>query len=271
MIIGNIQQQKILKNLIDLDVSPILLSGPEGVGKFFCVKEYLKSKDYEKIIIDSEEKIIKIESVRFLVNINQRKSNKRVIVINDAHKLQYQSQNTLLKSLEEKLSKTIFILITHRPYKILSTIRSRSIIIRFNLLSKDETKKILEEKGFDYKNIELVLDVYPYQPGKALNLLKNKEKLEIFKKFIKNPLLYLQDLKKAYSLSEFLEDYISWFRYNKVFYDKIYSLSKKDIFILKEILNLYNDSSYNLNFELQITNLFLNIKSVHNEKRLAIN
>jgi DNA polymerase III delta prime subunit len=44
MIYGNLESQKILKELIEKDISPILVLGPEGVGKFSFLKEYLDSQ-----------------------------------------------------------------------------------------------------------------------------------------------------------------------------------------------------------------------------------
>lgn len=59
----------------------------------------------------------------------------RVVIINDAHTLNPQAGNALLKALEEPPSGTHFILITSQPGALLSTIRSRSQAIRFNSLS----------------------------------------------------------------------------------------------------------------------------------------
>ncbi|GIW67290.1 MAG: hypothetical protein KatS3mg096_158 [Candidatus Parcubacteria bacterium] len=260
MIYGNLKEQKIVKELIEKNKSPILIIGPEGVGKFSFVLEFIKDKDYEKIIFNSPERSFKIDSARFLVSLSQRKSKKRIIVINDVHKFSYPSpqiiQGPLLKTLEETPSETIFILITHKQHKILPTIRSRSIQVKFGLVSKEETLKFLKENNFNDEEINYALNFYPHQPGKALKLLTEKKKLEIFRQFIINQDFDLENLKNYFNLNEFLENYIL-FKRNELL-KKINKPLTKEIYHLKEALDLYYNSDYNLNFELQLANLILN-------------
>jgi len=257
MIYGNLKEQKILKDLIGRSVSPILVLGPEGIGKFSFLKEYLDSQKIEKIILRSEDKIFKIETARFLVSLAQRKSEKRIVLIDDAHKFQFQSQNTFLKIFEETPSSTIFILVSHLENKILPTIRSRSAKIKFNLVSKEETEKFLHEKKINQKDINLVLDFYPYQPGKALKLLLSK-KLEILGKFMLQPEINFEEIKNNFSLQEFLENYLLFLRKELLQKLKEKKMISQQIKKIKDGLNLYYDSNNNLNFELQLVNLILN-------------
>jgi hypothetical protein len=256
MIYGNLKSQKILKELIEKDVSPILVVGPEGVGKLSFLKEYLDSQKIEKIAIQTEDKNFKIETARFLVSLSQKKSEKRIVLIDNAHKFQIYSQNTLLKTFEETPSKTIFILVSHQENKILSTIRSRSIKVKFGLVKKEETEKFLKEKGFSQKEIDLALDFYPYQPGKALRFL-NSRKFEFLNKFLTQPELNFEELKNSFTLQEFLENYLLFLR--KELFKKLKENNpiSGEIKKIKDCLNLYYDSDYNLNFELQLANLIL--------------
>jgi len=250
MIYGNLESQKILKELIEKDISPILALGPEGVGKFSFLKEYLNSQKIEKIPIQTEDKNFKIETARFLVSLAQKKSEKRIILIDNAHKFSLPSQNTLLKTFEETPSKTIFILVSHQENKILPTIRSRSIKVKFGLVKKEETEKFLKEKGFSEKDIDLALDFYPYQPGKALKFLTSK-KFEL----LPNTDLVLG--KNNFTLQEFLENYLLFLRKELLEKIKERKLISEEIRKIKDCLNLYYDSDYNLNFELQLANLIL--------------
>ena len=254
MIYGNLKEQKILKELIEKNISPLLVSGPEGVGKFSFLKEYLESKKNEVIILKSENKNFSIETARFLVSLAQKKSEKRFILIDSVHKFQIQSQNVLLKTFEETPSATIFILVTHQENKILPTIRSRSLKIKFGLVSKEETKKFLEEQGFNKKDIDLALEFYPHQPGKALKLLKDN-KLTMMKKFLF--LENLAELKNNFNLQEFLENYLLILRKEILQKIKERKSISKEIKKIKNCLSLYYDSEYNLNFELQLANLLL--------------
>jgi len=256
MIYGNLESQKILKELIEKDVSPILVVGPEGVGKFSFLKEYLDSKKIEKIAIQTEDKNFKIETARSLVSLSQKKSEKRIILIDNAHKFQIYSQNTLLKTFEETPSKTIFILVSHQENKILPTIRSRSIKVKFGLVKKEETEKFLKEKGFNQKEIDLALDFYPYQPGKALRFLHSK-KFELLNKFLIKKDFNFEELKNNFTLQEFLENYLLFLRKELLEKIKERKLISQEIKKIKDCLNLYYDSDYNLNFELQLANLIL--------------
>lgn len=257
MIIGNEKQKKFLIDLLrNFQKGTIVIFGPEGVGKFSFLKEIVNNYSSEVIFINSEDKFLKIDTARAIASLGYKKSTKRIIVVNDAHKFQISAQNTLLKTFEESPSDTIFILITHRFYKILPTIRSRGIIVRFNLVSRQETIQFLKEKGYSDKDIELVVDFYGGQPGKALKFLEEKTKFNIFKKFISakddDKLLLIEELKNHFSLSELLEKYLL-FQYKKM------PKSLNYVYKLKNILNLYEDSlNYSLNFDIQLVNLILN-------------
>jgi len=256
MIYGNLEKQKILKELIEKNVSPLLVSGPEGVGKFSFLKEYLDSQRIEKLILRSEDKIFKIETARFLVSLAQRKSQKRVILIDNAHKFQIQSQNTFLKILEETPSSTIFILVSHQENKILPTLRSRSLKVKFGLVSLKETRKVLESYNFKQEDIDFALNFYPYQPGKALKFLLASKKFDIMKKnFLE---IDLVELRQSFSLQEFLENYLLFLRKELLEKIKEGKPISEQIKKIKNCLNLYYDTEYNLNFELQLTNLILN-------------
>ncbi len=260
MIIGNQKQQEFLKELMEKEKrGTVLVFGPEGVGKFSFLKEYLSSqKDTEKIFLTTQEKNFKIDSARFLTILSQRKVTRRIVVINDAHKFQIEAQNTLLKTLEESPSQTLFLLVTHKLYKILPTIRSRSILVRFNLVPQEEVFQFLKSKKYKTEDILNVLEFYPCQPGKALYLLENLHKLKLFKKFLssslENKFSLIEELKKSFTLQEFLELYLMNER-KKIKENQKNKLSLEKI---KEILALYFDSDYNLNFEIQLTPLILN-------------
>jgi DNA polymerase-3 subunit delta' len=256
MIYGNINQQKVVKELINKNISPILISGPEGVGKFSFCLEYLQKVNLEKFIFSSDDKIIKIDVARFLVSLAQKKTDQRIVVIDEAHKFKGESQNTLLKTLEESSSNTVFILVTSQENKILPTIRSRSIKIKFGLVSDSETAKFLEEKGFDKEQIMLALDFYPYQPGKALKFLTDKDRLAILNKFLLGEINL--NLKENFTLKEILEYYLLSKRKDLLKLLKQNKRSNNMVYHLRSALNLYYDADYNLNLDLQLTNLILN-------------
>lgn len=73
----------------------------------------------------------------------------KVALIFNAHALNAQTANTLLKTLEEPRAGTFFILVTHNPGKLLPTIRSRCQILRFSQLAQDDIGQVLRLLGFN--------------------------------------------------------------------------------------------------------------------------
>ncbi len=69
----------------------------------------------------------------------------RVVIIDPADDLEKNAANALLKSLEEPPVGTFFLLVAHRPGRLLPTIRSRCRVLRFAPLSDGEVEKILRE------------------------------------------------------------------------------------------------------------------------------
>ena len=72
---------------------------------------------------------------------------RRAIIIHPADDMNVEAANALLKSLEEPPKGTFFILVTHRPSRLLPTIRSRCRVLRFPLLSEDELASMLADEG----------------------------------------------------------------------------------------------------------------------------
>lgn len=73
--------------------------------------------------------------------------SRRAIIIDPADDLEKSSANALLKSLEEPPAGTFFLLVTHRPARLLPTIRSRCRTLRFPVLSDGDLAVMLEEGG----------------------------------------------------------------------------------------------------------------------------
>ncbi len=86
----------------------------------------------------------------------------RLIVIDDAHKLNHTSANSLLKILEEPPHHTRFVLVTHEPGLLLPTIASRCQFLAFSPLSEENLSLVLKKL-----NIEFPQDI----KEKCLNLL----------------------------------------------------------------------------------------------------
>lgn len=72
---------------------------------------------------------------------------RRAIVIDPADDLEKGAANALLKSLEEPPAGSFFLLVAHRPGRLLPTIRSRCRIVRFARLADAEIEAILRREA----------------------------------------------------------------------------------------------------------------------------
>ncbi len=73
--------------------------------------------------------------------------SRRAIIIDPADDMEKAAANALLKSLEEPPAGTFFLLVTHRPARLLPTIRSRCRTLRFPVLTDEQLAAMLEAAG----------------------------------------------------------------------------------------------------------------------------
>jgi DNA polymerase-3 subunit delta' len=94
---------------------------------------------------------IGVEQVRRLVlsrvGFSPHEGHALVFIVRDAEELTPQAANALLKTLEEPPKSTHFVLITSRPSRLLDTIRSRTLSVRFGPLPEQVLESILEGQG----------------------------------------------------------------------------------------------------------------------------
>ena len=96
---------------------------------------------------------------------------RRAIIIDPADDMEKGAVNALLKSLEEPPQGTFFLLVAHRPGRLLPTIRSRCRILRFNPLSDAEVTKILADSPADAATRAAAVAAAEGSPGAALNFV----------------------------------------------------------------------------------------------------
>lgn len=70
----------------------------------------------------------------------------RIAILTDADRMRSEAANAFLKLLEEPGDRTVFILISDRPDRMLPTIRSRCQLLRFTRLSDEEVATALKER-----------------------------------------------------------------------------------------------------------------------------
>ena len=138
------------------------------------------SSDLEKKTKNGSEiiKIAQIRNIKTFLSQKSINSEKKIVLITDAHLLNEAASNCLLKTLEEP-SNGIFILLTSKLNLLLDTIISRCQIVRFRSFSSKKIKAILKDYLDASKlNINTKLkfeDLINSANGSPNQLLKNIE------------------------------------------------------------------------------------------------
>ena len=166
-------------------------SGAEGCGKCpACVRigriepPASDDRDAHKKIIWSEHtdvgivrpynRAVLVDAVRDLereTNFRPVEGAARVLIIEDADKLNESSSNALLKTLEEPHATSHIVLVTARPASLLPTIRSRCQTVRFAPLSADEIETFLvKERKRTGKEARLAATLSRGRLGLALTI-----------------------------------------------------------------------------------------------------
>ena len=276
-------------NLLNNNLLPnkILLSGANGIGKYtFAVHfiNYVLSKNeddsysfkskqininnksfklmnnsthpnFSLINLKINKKNIEIDQIRNIINYSQKSSfnqNKRFILIDNIELLTKSASNSLLKLLEEPPENLYFILIHDNSYRILETIKSRSINFKINFTNKsiiEITEKIMGEEDFSNINNTYLKMYNSIGDLVFLNNFAKKYEINIKSYTVKELLNYIISkklYKKDPELNIFIYKLIHFLLF-ETFYlskdNKIYDLYK--YFILK----MNNTIKYNLDIE----------------------
>jgi DNA polymerase-3 subunit delta' len=108
---------------------------------------------YKSVLQASEAAGISIEQVRRIVlsrvGFPPHEGRALVCIVRGAEELTTSAANALLKTLEEPPARTFFILLTSKPSRLLDTIRSRTLPVRFGPLPDAVVAQLLQAQGLD--------------------------------------------------------------------------------------------------------------------------
>ena len=223
-IIGNEKIKNQLKSTIKNQKAShsYLFTGIEGIGKKLIAKEFCKTllclnpeengycnkcksciefntnNNPDAIYIEPEGNAIKINQIREMQIKVQEKpiiSTHKTYIINDADKMTTEAQNCLLKTLEEPPKFVTIILIGTNENAILSTIKSRCMILHFEPIHDDEMQKYLKN-NYQIEANQTMLQIFQGSIAKAI---EQKDKSEIYE----NINTLIQNIQKS-ELPEFI-------------------------------------------------------------------
>jgi DNA polymerase III subunit delta' len=155
---------------------------------------------------------ISIEQIRELdhfVNLTSHRHGYKVILIRPAELMNAHAANAVLKTLEEPPGNTLFILVSHKPQRLLPTIVSRCRSVAMPVPDKNAALKWLSQQNVSEPDI--VLAQVGYAPLAALEVSKreNQEQRKEFLQLISSS--KLNPLSLAESAQQYpLSDIINW-------------------------------------------------------------
>lgn len=179
----------------------LLLYGPPRVGKFALAHSFVKAVNcrndrHGKCFCTSCQKInegchpdvhcitpndngrITIDQIRTLESVFQYKRNegtRKMAIVKNAHRLNQQSANALLKTLEEPSADTTIVLTTSKADSLYDTIRSRCQGVRFSFLSDADIATLLDRDTLPGDDITISMMAGSYVPERIQsNLILTK-------------------------------------------------------------------------------------------------
>ncbi|PID59544.1 MAG: hypothetical protein CR986_05775 [Ignavibacteriae bacterium] len=262
----------------------------------------LKSENpYHKITLENANNI-KINSIREIskiISLNFDEIKFRGIIVDDAHKMTTEAQNSFLKNLEEPPEGIIYFLLTDQPKKLLRTIASRCWRISFSPLDNSTLKNILlKNYGYNADEIDAAIPFSNGSVTKASYLIKHNIKsllehtiiilryslagkyltaTKVFNEIVNNTNNQDESLEIiseliTYWFNDTLKNKYHTKKINFFLYeDTIEKFNKKfcdvDITkITKNLVELRNSIKNNINLNLLILNIIFELSTIRNMK-----
>ncbi|MDA5557718.1 DNA polymerase III subunit delta' [Shimia sp. MMG029] len=120
----------------------------------------------------SEIRVNEVRDLSGFLHMSMADGGRRVVIVDSADEMNVNAANALLKMLEEPPARTVMLLISHQPSRLLPTIRSRCRELRLNPLSPEDMQTALSQAGFDAADSPALSELAGGSVGEALRLLQ---------------------------------------------------------------------------------------------------
>ena len=132
--------------------------------------------DVTTLLPENDE--LKIETIRRaeeILSLRPYEGKKKVLIVDDADKMNISAANAFLKTLEEPPEESIIVLVSASPDRLPDTIRSRCMHVRFRPLSHEAFERVFSMKAPD-KNLGPFAGLVMGRPGIGISKDFAKEK-----------------------------------------------------------------------------------------------
>jgi DNA polymerase III subunit delta' len=154
----------------------------------------------------TEIKIGQVRALAGFVNLASHRGGRRIAIVHPAEDMNASSANALLKSLEEPPAGAMFLLVSHRPARLLPTIRSRCVPVPVPVPDRKAAAAWLAAQGV--RNAEQWLAFAGGAPQRALDYANGErgEAIErILRVFASGDIAALSDVKSRDELEPLAE------------------------------------------------------------------
>jgi DNA polymerase-3 subunit delta' len=287
-LIGNDNVKELLTHMVQQDkiTHSYLFLGPSGIGKTLFAEEFAKmilclekekycgkcksclqfneNNQPDFILIEPEDGTIKIDTIRQMQSKILEKpiiSSKKVYIIKDADCMTRESQNCLLKTLEEPPAFITIILVASNESLLLNTIRSRCMKVLFNKIENEVLAKYLQENNIASDVSNQNLDAFGGSIKKAIKIEEKKEIYNEVQKIFSNVEKYtlldvIGKLDVLYSNKEIIYDILD---YITTIFIKKAKTNYKYISYIETIEEVKKNLKSNSNFDMSIDKLLYKI------------
>ena len=270
-VLGHEQNKEFLQNFLQREARPhaLLFCGAEGLGKKKLALEFAKTflclngkgddgceacrllnfadgnvshPDFILVERLPEKRDLSIEQMRELAKqaaFAPVLSKNKICIVEDADRLTEAAANSFLKLLEEPPAGWLIILLASSEDKLLTTILSRVVKLRFNPLAVADVKKLLLERGVAENESEVLARISEGSVGTALNL-NEQNALE----YRQTALSFLEALPLEFPMNYVTDRawVVKYERAEAMLFVKLLQLLLRDMLFIKTgvTVNLYN-------------------------------